>query len=318
MNMREMIESFSTQIVEGWNSARTLELGHGIVDYVNVIGMGGSALPGDFLRAYSDKIYVNVFRDYELPALPQGGLNMCISYSGNTEETVSVFERLVDKKLPCVAIASGGTLLDLARVHSVPHIELRKDLVPRLALPLISSALLSVCERARLLNVREDEIIEASKKLNPQETSELGKNLSNLFYMRIPLFYASARNEIIAKVGKISLNENAKTQAFYNIIPEMNHNEMNGFEVLNGQFSGIFVYDNDDHPQNIKRMELTQQILADHGVPTIDIKLPEENRLLKLVYAIQLFNWASFYLANRYNVDPVSVPVVEKFKKQLG
>lgn len=312
-----MIDSFSSQLIEGWEHARNIQLGHGIVDYANVIGMGGSALPGDFLRAYSDKAFINVSRDYDLQPLPQGALNICISYSGNTEETVSAFESLINRKLPCVAIASGGTLLDLARVHDIPHVEVRKDLVPRLALPLLSSVLLSICERARILNVREDEITEAARMLKSANTSELGKGLSSAFYMRIPLFYASARNEIIAKAGKIALNENSKTQAFYNVIPEMNHNEMNGFDILNGQFTAVFIYDNDDNPRNEKRMRLTQQVLNDHGVPTMEFKLPEENRIFKILYAIQTFYWASYYLANRYNVDPVSVPVVEQFKKQL-
>jgi glucose/mannose-6-phosphate isomerase len=317
MEMKEMIESFGGQLVEGWNAARSIELGHGVVDYVNIIGMGGSALPGDFLRACSDDIFVNVRRDYGMPKSPQGALNICISYSGNTEETVGTFEELVNKKQPCVAIASGGNLVDLARVHNVPCVEVRKDMVPRMALPLISASLLSICERARLIEMNDHEVNFAKEKLNPKETAELGMGLSNAFYMRVPLFYSSTRNEIIAKVGKIALNENAKTQAFYNVIPEMNHNEMNGFEVINGQFSGVFIYDSEDHPQNIKRMQLTQQVLTERGIPNVDIRLPEGNRLFKLMYGIQSLHWASYYLANRYNVDAVNVPVVEKFKKQL-
>lgn len=313
-----MIDSFSGQLKEGWTVGQSIEPGHAITDYVNIIGMGGSALPGDFLRAYSEDVFVNVSREYGLPKLPAGALNICISYSGNTEETVSAFRQIIGKGLPCVAIASGGTLLELARAHGVPHIELRKDLVPRLALPLISSALLSICERANILSVREDEILEASRMLDSRKTSELGRGFSNFFYMRIPIFYASTRNEIVAKAGKIAMNENAKTQAFFNVIPEMNHNEMNGFKVLNGQFSGVFIYDNSDRPQNEKRMRLTQQVLAEHGVPTMSITLPGENRILKLMHAVQVFNWASFYLAGRYNVDAVDVPVVEKFKRQLA
>ncbi|MCX8199907.1 MAG: bifunctional phosphoglucose/phosphomannose isomerase [Candidatus Micrarchaeota archaeon] len=319
MDMKEMLYSFSSQLTEGWECARSIELGHGIVEHISVVGMGGSALPGDFLRAYSDRAFTNVTRDYDLQPMPPHTLYAFISYSGNTEETVSAFESAVNRKLPCVVITSGGNLLDLARVHGIPHVEVRKGLAPRLALPLLSAALLSICNRARILNVREDEIRDAARMLDSSSTSasEFGRALSSAFYMRIPLFYASARNEIIAKAGKIALNENSKTQAFYSVIPEMNHNEINGFDVLNGQFSAVFIYDNDDHPQNEKRMRLTQQMLSERGVPAMDIKLPQENRIFKILYAIQSFYWASYYLAGRYNVDPLGVPIVEQLKKQL-
>ncbi|MCX8206074.1 MAG: hypothetical protein N3H30_02485 [Candidatus Micrarchaeota archaeon] len=315
--MKQMISSFSHQLREGWRLGVSVNVLPLPTSKVNIIGMGGSALPGDFLRSYSDGIEVTVHRDYGYGKAFDDGLNVCISYSGNTEETVAALKEISGKGRPCVAMSCGGKIMDLARERSIPHVKLPEGLVPRLALPLMSSALMGVCHSAGMLPSQENEIERAAASLDPAENSSIGLRIALSLQDRIPLFYASARNEIVAKVGKIAVNENAKTQAFYNVIPELNHNEMNGFDIINGRFVALFYYDPEDHQQNIKRMQLTQALLEERAIRTVTVEMTGVNRLGKLMGALQTQFWASYHLANYYGVDPVSVPVVEQFKKQL-
>lgn len=315
--MKQMISSFSHQLREGWRLGAAASVPPLPTYKVNVIGMGGSALPGDFLRSYLDDVEVTVHRDYGYRKAFDDGLNVCISYSGNTEETVKAFTEICDREKPCVAISCGGKLMDIAKERAIPYVQLPEGLVPRLALPMMSAALMGVCYRAQLLPSQEAEVERAAASLDPAETSSIGLRIALSLQDRIPLFYASTRNEIIAKVGKIIVNENAKTQAFYNVIPELNHNEMNGFDIINGRFVALFYYDPEDHPQNIKRMQLTQQLLDDRAIRTITFEMTGVSRLAKIMGTLQAQFWASYHLANYYGVDPVSVPVVEQFKKQL-
>ncbi len=314
--MRKMLESFGDQVVEGWELGQkiTISKKH---NRINVIGMGGSALPGEFLSSYFPDLPVYIHRDYGYARRFSDGLNVCISYSGNTEETIDAFESIINSGHPCIVISSGGKLIDLAKNNNIPYAQVRDDLVPRLALPLLSSVLLSVCAKLGAVNISDSEIRYVAGKLDSDDARAKAQRISQELHKRVPLFYSSSRNKVVALVGKIAMNENAKTQAFCNVFPELNHNEMNGFEVLNGDFAVVFIYDSEDHERNIKRMQLTEQILSNKSVKTLRIDMSSGPRVYKLFTAIQELFWLSTLLAESYSVDAVNVPVVEEFKKQL-
>jgi len=316
MGMDRMIESFGDQVAEGWALGQRIEV-PGAHSRINVIGMGGSALPGEFLASFAGDITVNLHRDYGYSGRLGDGLNICISYSGNTEETLDAFSEIVREGRPCIAISSGGKLIGLAKRDNIPYVQVRNDLVPRLALPLLSSVLLSICSRLNMVNLSDGEANYIAGKINASETRRIAEPIAGHLKGKIPLFYASSRNAVLATVGKIAVNENSKTQAFCNVFPELNHNEMNGFEVMNGSFAAVMIMDSEDHERNIRRMALTKKMLEGKSIPVYGLQLPAGPRLYKLISGVQSLYWLSYMLAGMYGVDAVNVPAVEQFKNEL-
>jgi len=118
-------------------------------------------------------------------------------------------------------------------------------------------------------------------------------------------------------IWKIMFNENSKTPAFWNFYPELNHNEMVGFTKLQGKFHVINLRDKNDHPRNLKRIEVTPDILKDYGVETTMVEMPEDGMLYRIFATLQIGCWASYYLALKYEIDPTPVAMVEELKEKL-
>ena len=113
------------------------------VDYpkpktIIVAGMGGSAIGGELLKDWSrDKITVpiEICRDYSLPAYAdKKTLVFVVSYSGETEESLSVFLDAMKRKCMPVCISSGGTLREFAERLNVPHLLVPAGMAPRATL----------------------------------------------------------------------------------------------------------------------------------------------------------------------------------------
>ena len=140
---------------------------------------------------------------------------------------------------------------------------------------------------------------------------------------RIPIIYASYQNRELARIWKIKFNENSKVPAFANYFPELNHNEMVGFERISSFQPPIFrpyvliLRDLADHPRIQKRMKLTADILRKKKVAVDFIEINGKDNLSKVFSTLLLSDWASYYLALNYKVDPSPVKTVEDFKQRM-
>lgn len=127
----------------------------------------------------------------------------------------------------------------------------------------------------------------------------------------------------MAYIAKIQINENAKKHAFWNVFPEINHNEMEGFanrqQTTNNRqrFFAIMFRDDTDNKRVQKRMALTAGLIKEngHGVEVIDISNP--NWYNKVIYSVLMGGWLSYYLARTEGTDPEPVNLIEEFKKKL-
>jgi glucose/mannose-6-phosphate isomerase len=119
-------------------------------------------------------------------------------------------------------------------------------------------------------------------------------------------------------IWKIKMNENAKTTAFWNFFPELNHNEMVGFTRPAGAFHIIMLRDADDHPKNLKRFEVTADLLRKQGISLEIIDMEGKNVFNKIFASILLADFASYHLAIRNGVDPTPVDMVEDLKGRLA
>ncbi|HEX9722067.1 MAG TPA: bifunctional phosphoglucose/phosphomannose isomerase [Candidatus Paceibacterota bacterium] len=290
-------------------------------------GMGGSHLQGDVFQNAFPGFDLSVYQDYGLPSWRDDVLKETLiiasSYSGNTGESLSSFEQTVANKYPVAAISTGGELLIRANQYKVPFIQVPDTgIQPRSALGYTFKAL------AKMVG-REDALQEATKmgQALAQRADVLeqeGKQLAQKLQGYVPVIYTSNKNYSIAYNWKIKFNETGKIPAFYNLFPELNHNEMNGFDVsdstrpLAEKFSFIFLQDTTDSERIKKRMMVLEKQLTSRGFPVETILLGEGSMLEKIFSSLLLADWIALYLAKHYGRDPEQVPMIEEFKKALG
>ena len=295
-----------------------------------VCGMGGSALAGDLLKITNSKSQITIWRDYNLPKVEKDTLIIASSYSGNTEETIDAFRTALKRKLPLVAITTGGKLLELAKKYNTPYIQIpsagwRTGIQPRMATGFMITALMKLMRLDRLL-------LESSRlprRLNIKMSQRAGKALAEKLRGKIPIIYSSNKNFPIAYNWKIKFNETAKIPAFANAFPELNHNEMAGFDLwrlnLTGEvqppniknFSFIFLEDEADDQRIQKRMKITKKLYEGKKLEVRSLKLEGKNILHKIFQHLLIADWTAFYLAKYYGADPEQVPMVEEFKKMI-
>lgn len=286
---------------------------------VIIAGMGGSALPGEIAQILSQKHDIRVHRNYGLPdASPNNTIVLAISYSGNTAETIDALKTAIKKKIPCAVIATGGTLIKKAKNLCLPYIELpQANIQPRIAGGLMLKAIFAILNEDAVS--RELEHIE----IKSAELEAQGKRLAKQLQNKIPVIYASERNAILARMWKIKFNETGKIPAFYNVLPELNHNEMTGFDWnaktrhLAQQLFYILLQDTSDDPRIIRRMRALKTILRSKKLKTISIPFTS-TKLSSLFETILYGDWAAYYIARENNADPNNVPLVERFKKLIA
>jgi glucose/mannose-6-phosphate isomerase len=242
--------------------------------------------------------------------MPGGSRCVAISYSGNTEETLSFANEAIAKGLPLAIIASGGQLLELAKKESLPYVEVPKGPEPRDAIVSTAKALLALIGESELL---------AGTSFDASVAGGEGVELATVLANATPVFYSSGRNEALSYIAKIQCNETAKIPAFSNVFPELNHNEMQGYESADrtAHQVAVFIRDASDSDRVKRRMDLTETLLKEKGVRTARIELPEATREEAFLYGWLLSRATARALAERYGVAPDATPLIAAFKAAL-
>ncbi len=325
--MEESLRSFPEQftfdpVIE--NSDRLPNAVHFIVG-----GMGGSHLAADLLQGSDPTMDVAVHSDYGLlpeahlpPARPGAKdrtLFIASSYSGNTEETFDFATKAHEHGYHVACIATGGTLIDFAHERGLPFILLPDTgIQPRTAIGFSLVALAAFIQPGSITHLRG-----LAETLDPEALQAEGEALAGSLDGFVPIVYSSERNRAIASNWKIKFNETAKIPSFYNVFPELNHNEMTGFDVtsatekLSQQMRFVFLSDDTDNQAVQKRMIICEEVLESRGFEVIRRPLVGDEYFVRTLSSILTADWAAFALAKKYNVDPEHVPLVEEFKKKL-
>jgi len=288
-----------------------------------VTGMGGSALSAGLLKNTFPNLDIIVHRNYGLPNIPlkelKNHLFIASSYSGNTEEVIDSLSAARKAKLAVAVVATGGKLLKIAIDNKLPYVQLPdENIQPRMALGLSAKALLKIMGKEAELKK-----ISALETLDPGKFEAAGRILAGKLFGRIPVIYASDKNGSLAYTWKIKFNETAKIPAFYDVLPELNHNEMTGFggegeaRKISEKFFFLFLKEKKDDPRIRRRMEVLEDILRGLGFSFEVIDTDGKNDAEKVFSSLMLADWTSYYLAYKYGADPEAVPLVEKFKKLL-
>lgn len=316
--IRKFGEQFSWQPVVEHNEALKA------YKYFIIAGMGGSHLGAWLIRAYGHMPNVLVHRNYGLPSVPkditENALVILSSYSGSTEEVLDCARECLAKGMPLAAITKGGKLLEFAREHAIPHCVIpESNLEPRMA---IGYSMLGIAALMNNLKLQGD-IRAAGTAINPGLGESEGTRIAGVLRGKIPLVYSSVSNLPLAYIWKIKCNETAKIPAFCNSFPEFNHNELSGFDTVDGTKSlsssmhAVYLDDLDDHPRVKLRMQTTADVLAEKGIPVLRIPLTSSG-FTKAFDAALLADWVTLSLAREYNVPNPETPLIAEFKKRIG
>jgi glucose/mannose-6-phosphate isomerase len=289
-----------------------------------VVGMGGSALAVKILKTWKPEFDIIINSDYGLPKLQvddlKSRLMILSSYSGSTEEVLQAFQEGKEESLNMVVISTGGKLLALAKENNIPYIELpNTGIQPRMATGFFVKALLKIFKKEELGNISQ-----LAKTLNPSLIEEKGKDLAKIIKNYTPIIYSSNINISLSCIWKIKLNETGKIPAFYNVFPELNHNEMTSFDVteptkeLCNKFYFIILKDKTDNPRIIKRMEILEKLYKNRNLKVETLELREENFWLRVFSSLILADWTAYHIALEYGLEAEKVPMVEEFKKLIS
>jgi glucose/mannose-6-phosphate isomerase len=289
-----------------------------------VCGMGGSAIGGDLAAAaLGDRLSKPMLtaRGYELPSwTPPGSAVLCSSYSGNTEETLACYAAAEAVGAQRLVASTGGELAEAARRDGVPVIGLPAGLQPRAAVGYmfcVAAELAALALAGPRINTEIDAAashLGGSFAAAEARARELADQVGNA----IPVVHGSDLTAPTAYRWKCQINENAKMPAYSAVLPEADHNEIEGWAGSDGRFAAIFLVDRDQHPRERKRFELTAKAIEPYATSVITLETEGETRTERVLHMVMLGDLLAIELANARGVDPLAVDILEGFKEDMG
>lgn len=343
MNIKEFIQKYDTQ-----NQFEVLQNTYKQIEYainnsypefgfdkeainkIIVTGLGGSAISGDLLKNFlkdEPTVPVQINRNYFLPSFSdEKTLLIASSYSGNTEETISSFNDGLKRKCKIICLSTGGKLEKLAADNSIPFIRLQKGFQPRYALGLSFFSLLKVFEKLQLIPSQEkiiSKIISLWKEKASAYSAEgnIALTTAQQLIGFVPIIYsASDYTNAVGYRFKSQLNENSKLHAFHHEFPEMNHNEIIGWESHQQKqlhTKVIYLLDETYHPQIKKRFQIVSEFIKKSDVEIISIESNENDFKVRIMDLIFLVDWISFYLGVIRGFDPSEIEYINLLKDRL-
>ncbi|MBA2274838.1 MAG: bifunctional phosphoglucose/phosphomannose isomerase [Actinobacteria bacterium] len=338
LSILDDVEAFPQQCRKAWRIAETAEAlpsGAG-VDSVLVIGMGGSGISGDLVQAVLEPHFPVPWRVVKAygPLPDWVGRNTCVfvmSYSGQTEEALAAFEDASERRSRMVIISSGGALASMAGDRGAALVRIPGGLQPRASLGYLCLCLLGTLQRMDLATDMAADVAEAMAVLDGivagcglhiPTVENPAKMLAGRLYGKIPVIYGGyGVGAVAAQRFKTDLNEYGKTPAFYNVLPELNHNEIAGWnrleELTSANVVVVLLRDPHEDARVALRFPATAKLIAGHVSDVIEVYAQGTSPLARLLSFALITQLAAVYLGFGYGVDPGPVEAIEKLKSEL-
>ena len=336
-NMMEVVLDFPREIAEAVEIGSRLDIPTEYKRFSRILiaGMGGSAIPGDFLKALLwDELPVPlvVNRGYTTPRFVDGDtLVFAISYSGDTEETLAAFRGAREAGAKLITVTSGGQLLQLSKELGIPCLRVPGGRQTRASFGYLSFPLLTALQRMGVIGDKTkdvEETIQVVEKMRRElapsvataqnAAKALALKLSGKFAL---IFGTHAHTDVVALRWKQQLNENSKAPARYEVFPELNHNEIVAWDspwFMPAQTEAVFLRDERESSRIQKRIEVTREFLGSRGVSLTEVWSQGNSSLARLISLSYFSNFVSLYLALLDDVDPTPVEPIAYFKRKLA
>jgi glucose/mannose-6-phosphate isomerase len=305
------------------------------IQKVLIAGMGGSAIGGDLLIAYTAPfcpLPMVVQRNYTLPAWAHGPETLVIasSHSGNTEETLTAFDQAQENNCHILALCTGGKLAEKARAANIPLWTFEHAGQPRAAVGFSFGLLLALLTKLGFIPEQGAELAKALSAMRKQQEAltpqvPVAQNMAKRLALQLAehwvMIFGADVLEPVARRWKTQVNELAKTWAQYEVLPEADHNSLAGLQQPKGNLPSavaLFLRGSSNHARNQLRVELTQNAYQHEGVSTALVEAQGDSALAQQWTALHLGDYTAYYLAMLYEIDPTPIPALVEFKKQLA
>ena len=279
-----------------------------------ISGMGGSGIGGRIMETIAQ--YENIgeifsWNNYGIPewVAPDDNI-ICISYSGNTAETLSAAKSAHELGCNIEVITTGGKLGNLADNNNWNKTIIEEGHQPRAALPLLLKPLLYKLNIPKI-----DNIVREVTKQN-YDKKKIDK-IASKFTDKVPCIYTEPLMEPAGYRWRCQIQENAKQLAFHHVIPEMNHNEIVGWTSSNPKMIPVLIRKLNEEEEIRNRFEALKNT-AWKNTYIEEIFVNSENNLAKIMEAVFIGDLVSIKLAKLNDVDPTPVDVIENLKNELG
>ena len=325
--MLDVIEKFPEQIEEAIKIGKDVKINFSF-NGKNIIiaGMGGSAISGEIIASLAkDECDVPIFivKDYFLPSfMNEETLFIAISYSGNTEETLSCFSQALEKNCPVISISSSGKLEEMSK--DCCHIKIPQNMQPRAAIAYLLFPLMGVLRRLGVIKEYDvGDVIKKAKVIRDRIKKDvrIEKNEAKQLAIKIkgiPLIYASDFLSPIAVRWRQQFNENSKMIAFDFCVPESNHNEIMAWEgMIKKDYTCIFLRHKNEKDKIRKRFDFMKEVYSKKA-NVIEVFAEGGSKLEQMIHILYLGDYVSTYLALFRNIDPTPVNLIQKLKKKIG
>lgn len=335
------IELLYSQIRQVLDESRLVKIPREYSKVKNVVinGMGASNLgAGIFKAVFSDKIKVpvSIAPGYEIPAyVSENTLYIISSYSGNTEEPLSVYNEVKKRGAKIMAITSNGNsqLEKLIIKDNIPGYIFKSDKnpsgVPRLGLGYSIFGMAVMLAKSGLFSIDVKEIEQIvtdlelwDHELRPQiktRTNPAKKIAEKLHGKQVVVVGAEFLHGNLRTLRN-QICETGKTFAGYLTLPELNHYAMEGLgNPKSNKKDLVFLFIDSPlyHPRIQKRSELTKEVVKKNGIKYVDLTLKGRSKLEQAFELLQLGSWITFYMAILNNENPAKNPWVDWFKTRL-
>lgn len=325
------VEEFPEQCEEALNICKGLHVQNIKCSNISIFGMGGSGTGGELVSSLVyDKINIPLmfFHHYNVPNfISSDSLCLLVSYSGDTEEILHVYDTVKSRKAHIIIYASGGLLLEKAIKDNIKYVKIPSGYQPRCALAFLFLPLLYTLYCISLIPDPGKDVeksIEILKNLRDKSGRHIpleknyAKSLAIKLAGTIPLIYSSRSYlEPVAKRWKNQINENAKTMAFYDNFPELCHNTICAWDKTEDNYSLVILRSREEDSSVKTRVEFLKAIAGKKITTVEEINIDTTSSLEEILSMIYLGDFVSLYLALLKGVDPVDISLIRQLKEKL-
>lgn len=295
------------------------------IDNVLICGLGGSGIGGTIIsQMVKDQIQLPIVtnKDYFIPSfVNENTLVICSSYSGNTEETIQMYEQAKAKGAEIAIVTSGGQFKALADENGHNIISIPGGLPPRAAFGLGFPQLFFVLQKYNLINddfISEFEASIATLDANEANIQTEAMAIAKKLEGKIPVIYSEPTFEGVCVRFRQQFNENSKRLAWHATLPEMNHNEIVGWRRDYSELAILFLRSSEDYYRNQKRETYLKQVISEYNQLVIDMEAKGNSLLERALYLIHFGDWVTGYYGDINGVDTTEVDVITGLKNMLS
>ncbi len=338
-NMFSVLENFPNQVQETLYIAKEMQLFPVVPKNILILGMGGSAIGGDFVRSYLQSvdglqgINIQINRSYSIPKFVDSSWGIIASsYSGNTEETLTCLTAALEITQNIVCITTGGKLEQIAKDNKLSLVNIPDGLQPRCAIGYSFFSILMLIAKTYNIDATNKQLaLDINEALNLLQKgsviySQIDENnpayrLASKLKGKIPTVYSSSElTDVVNLRWRGQFQENAKNLAFGGFLPEANHNDICGWVMpddLQYRFVILFITDELDNTRVKLRFSALRTIYESLGKEVHEFSGKGKSLLARTMDLIYFGDWASYYLAMMNEQDPTPIPLIAQLKKHL-